>query len=86
MGAAAALDAAPPPAATNALTGRAVEGPMVATDTVVGIVGAVVLVAVMVGVFVYEYNNTAPAPTEPPRTFLDPDGDIDGDGDRKSVV
>jgi hypothetical protein len=31
---------------------------MVATDTVVGIVGAVVLVAVMAGVFVYEYNNT----------------------------
>jgi hypothetical protein len=30
---------------------------MVATDTVVGIVGAVALVAVMVGVFVYEYNN-----------------------------
>lgn len=30
---------------------------MVATDTVVGIVGAVVLVAVMAGVFVYEYNN-----------------------------
>ncbi len=35
---------------------------MVATDTVVGIVGAVVLVAVMAGVFVYEYNN---APAEP---------------------
>ena len=31
---------------------------MVATDTVVGIIGAVVLVAVMAGVFVYEYNNT----------------------------
>lgn len=30
---------------------------MVATDTIVGIVGAVVLVAVMAGVFVYEYNN-----------------------------
>lgn len=32
---------------------------MVASDTVVGIVGAVVLVAVMAGVFVYEYNNPA---------------------------
>jgi hypothetical protein len=30
---------------------------MAATDTIIGIVGAVVLVAVMVGVFVYEYNN-----------------------------
>src|SRR5688572_1405226 len=34
---------------------------MVATDTVVGIVGAVLLVAVMAGVFVYEYNNPAEA-------------------------
>lgn len=34
---------------------------MVATDTVVGIVGAVLLVAVMGGVFVYEYNNPAEA-------------------------
>ncbi|MES2155081.1 MAG: hypothetical protein V4510_08100 [bacterium] len=33
---------------------------MVATDTVVGVAGAVVLALVMVGVFVYEYNN-APA-------------------------
>jgi hypothetical protein len=32
---------------------------MVATDTVVGIVGAVLLVAVMAGVFAYEYNNPA---------------------------
>jgi hypothetical protein len=31
---------------------------MVATDTVVGVTGAVLLAAVMVGVFVYEYNNT----------------------------
>lgn len=30
---------------------------MVATDTVVGIAGATVLALVMVGVFVYEYNN-----------------------------
>ncbi len=30
---------------------------MAATDTVVGIIGAVLLAAVMVGVFVYEYNN-----------------------------
>src|SRR5687768_394696 len=30
---------------------------MVATDTMVGIIGALALVAVMVGVFVYEYNN-----------------------------
>jgi hypothetical protein len=66
---------------------------MVATDTVVGIVGAVVLAAVMVGVFVYEYNN---APTELPGGNGDGDGrlaafrthypllnassDLDGDG------
>ncbi len=58
---------------------------MVATDTIVGIAGAVVLVAVMAGVFVYEYNNT-PAPVEePPRLpFLDPDGDLDGDGTRNA--
>ncbi len=31
------------------------------TDTVVGIVGAVVLVSVMVGVFTYEYNNASDA-------------------------
>jgi hypothetical protein len=30
---------------------------MAATDTIIGIAGAAVLVAVMVGVFVYEYNN-----------------------------
>src|SRR5688572_28436495 len=34
---------------------------MVATDTVVGIVGAVLLVAVMAGVFAYEYNNPVAA-------------------------
>ena len=66
---------------------------MVATDTVVGIVGAVVLAAVMVGVFAYEYNN---APEDLPggtgggddrlaqfRThypLLNATGDIDGDG------
>lgn len=64
------------------------------SDTVIGIVGAVVLVSVMVGVFAYEYNN-ADAPDEGPmeptesekrdtfnETFLglDPDGDLDGDG------
>ncbi|MEA3190348.1 MAG: hypothetical protein QOD77_930 [Thermoplasmata archaeon] len=32
---------------------------MVSTDTVVGIVGAALLAVVMVGVFVYEYNNEA---------------------------
>ena len=61
------------------------------TDTVVGIVGAVVLVSVMVGVFAYEYNNTGDggdgddvdggddgfAQRYP---GLDPDGDMDGDG------
>lgn len=36
---------------------------MVATDTVVGIIGAVLLVAVMGGVFAYEYNNPAEAGT-----------------------
>ncbi len=30
---------------------------MVASDTIVGIVGAVLLVGVMAGVFIYEYNN-----------------------------
>ncbi len=62
---------------------------MVATDTVVGIVGAVVLVAVMAGVFVYEYNNTeasAPSIVELHEHFeedyagLVATQDIDGDG------
>ena len=64
---------------------------MVATDTVVGIVGAVLLVAVMAGVFVYEYNN--PVESADPNSeegmraaFLEsnpglsPGDDIDGDG------
>src|ERR1041385_3207350 len=65
---------------------------MVATDTVVGIVGAVLLVAVMAGVFAYEYNNpaTADASTDAGQksTFthdarfaaLNATDDIDGDG------
>src|ERR1041385_1045281 len=36
---------------------------MVATDTLVGVAGAVLLAAVMIGVFVYEYNN-APSTTD----------------------
>ncbi|HUR61881.1 MAG TPA: hypothetical protein VM286_05895 [Candidatus Thermoplasmatota archaeon] len=63
---------------------------MAATDTIVGIAGAVLLAAVMVGVFVYEYNNApAAAKTGDAATAdhfrqdypaLDPMGDIDGDG------
>lgn len=62
---------------------------MVATDTVVGIVGAVVLVAVMAGVFVYEYNNTpegelseeqAKAHFEEDYAGLTATDDLDGDG------
>jgi hypothetical protein len=63
---------------------------MVATDTVVGIVGAVLLVAVMAGVFVYEYNNPAePEDTTPEGRMaafeehyegLSATDDIDGDG------
>ena len=65
---------------------------MVATDTVVGIVGAALLVAVMAGVFAYEYNN--PAATEDPDSEdgmrsafaaahpgLSADDDLDGDGE-----
>lgn len=62
---------------------------MVATDTVVGIVGAVVLVAVMAGVFVYEYNNV-PEDTqsldgeqshfEADYPGLSASDDLDGDG------
>lgn len=62
---------------------------MVATDTVVGIVGAVVLVAVMAGVFVYEYNN-APVDADDPASRmahfeedyagLSANDDLDGDG------
>ncbi len=70
---------------------------MVATDTLVGIVGAAVLFAVMAGVFVYEYNNTPEvngggngnnggnlsfAEQYP---FLDPVQDIDGDGTPNGV-
>ena len=63
------------------------------SDTVIGIVGAVVLVGVMVGVFAYEYNNVeGDEPTaEEQRANLmaafnetypdfDPEGDLDGDG------
>ena len=62
---------------------------MVATDTVVGIVGAVVLVAVMAGVFVYEYNNAegGPMAIEEQQKHFEEDypglvatQDIDGDG------
>lgn len=61
---------------------------MVATDTVIGIVGAVVLVAVMASVFVYEYNN-APEEADTPEALqahfeedyagLSALDDIDGD-------
>lgn len=61
---------------------------MAATDTVIGILGAVVLVSVMVGVFVYEYNNVDDGDQETLDRVefeafyphLDPDGDLDGDG------
>jgi|ERR1041385_1931135 hypothetical protein len=63
---------------------------MVATDTVVGIVGAVLLVAVMAGVFAYEYNNPAPADATSDQgqkdsfahkyAALNATDDIDGDG------
>jgi hypothetical protein len=63
---------------------------MVATDTVVGIVGAVLLVAVMAGVFAYEYNNPVEDDTAgdgglrsqfaSSHPGLSPDDDIDGDG------
>lgn len=60
------------------------------SDTLIGIAGAVVLVAVMVGVFAYEYNNT-PADGADDGTdsmedfnqtypFLEAADDIDGDG------
>jgi hypothetical protein len=62
---------------------------MVATDTIVGIVGAALLVAVMAGVFVYEVNN-APEDGDSPDAAMahfeeDYPGlsaldDIDGDG------
>lgn len=64
---------------------------MVATDTVVGIVGAVLLVAVMAGVFAYEYNNPIDGAAEGSEADLrghfaeaypglSADDDIDGDG------
>ncbi|MFA5944897.1 MAG: hypothetical protein WC876_10580 [Candidatus Thermoplasmatota archaeon] len=63
---------------------------MVATDTVVGIVGAALLVAVMAGVFVYEYNNPAEAEDtsdaglrahfEEDYAGMSAGDDIDGDG------
>lgn len=65
---------------------------MVATDTVVGVVGALVLIAVMVGVFAYEYNQ-ADEGTDgnggddgrrerflAQYGYLSPEEDIDGDG------
>lgn len=62
---------------------------MVATDTVVGIVGAVLLVAVMAGVFAYEYNNPAEGGSQEAeaRAHFEEDwpgisagDDLDGDG------
>ncbi len=60
---------------------------MVATDTVVGIVGSVILVAVMAGVFVYEYNNTEEGGSDARLVdfqeaypALVPNQDLDGDG------
>ncbi|MEA3136745.1 MAG: hypothetical protein QOC71_1026 [Thermoplasmata archaeon] len=63
---------------------------MVATDTVVGIVGAVLLVAVMAGVFAYEYNNPVEAEAtsdagqrahfEEDYAGMSATDDIDGDG------
>lgn len=67
---------------------------MVATDTVVGIVGAVVLVAVMAGVFVYEYNNAPEAGDaalqeqahfEEDYAGLSATDDLDGDGTQNYV-
>lgn len=45
---------------------------MVATDTVVGIVGAVLLVGVMVGIYVYEFNQAEDSLTD--------NGDLPGPG------
>ncbi|MGB0652784.1 MAG: hypothetical protein ACPGQL_06245 [Thermoplasmatota archaeon] len=61
---------------------------MVATDTVVGIVGAILLVGVMAGVYIYEFNNVDDGDLDNNGgngamgvpAFLDADGDIDGDG------
>ncbi len=59
---------------------------MVATDTVVGIVGAVLLVGVMVGIYVYEFNQAEDTGIDGGSSasggfaFLDAAGDIDGDG------
>lgn len=61
---------------------------MVASDMVVGIVGSVLLVGVMVGVFVYEYNNVPAQATDPFATSypsLDGAQDIDHDGIRNSA-
>lgn len=58
---------------------------MVAKDTFIGIIGALLLVGVMVGVFVYEYDNVEDPGPEPDGfgvryPYLDPDEDIDRDG------
>ncbi len=59
---------------------------MVATDTVVGIVGAVLLVGVMVGIYVYEFNQAEDAGTDTDGglgsgpAMIDASGDLDGDG------
>lgn len=60
---------------------------MSSTDTVVGVVGAVVLAGIMIGVFVYESNNVSAGP-DAVATFdsryaavgITPFGDLDGDG------
>ncbi len=54
---------------------------MAASDTAVGIIGSVVLVAVMVGVFVYEYNNVPDVDDDP-----DPGMDAKNPGASDSVT
>ncbi len=52
---------------------------MASSDTIIGIVGTVVLLGVMVGVFVYEYNNV-PEDLPQPYEALRNQDDLDGDG------
>jgi len=60
---------------------------MVQSDTLVGIVGAVILVAVMGGVFAYEYTQAPPGAGTFSSLYpsLDPMGDIDSDGIENEV-
>ncbi|MGB1697180.1 MAG: hypothetical protein ACPHK8_02140 [Thermoplasmatota archaeon] len=59
------------------------------SDTIIGIIGSILLIGIMIGVFAYEYNNVEEVDKDEIRKeafnmgqygHLEADGDLDGDG------